>query len=166
MGRPIKLTSDLQARIVAFLGAGAYVETAASAAGVSKQTLYNWLKRGADGEEPFDGFLDAVERAQGEADIRDLKTIRDAATGGVWQAAAWRLERRHPEKWGRRRVEMTGADGGPVSLDVKSLTLVEIVSEIAHDGDGFRDGGGLHGGESAARGKVPTTSAVGGVGAA
>jgi len=129
MGRPIKLTPDLQARIVAFLGAGAYVETAAAAAGVSKQTLYNWLSRGADGEEPFEAFLDAVEKAQGEADIRDLKTIRDAANGGVWQAAAWRLERRHPEQWGRRRVEMTGADGGPV--DVKTLTLAEVIEEIA-----------------------------------
>ena len=118
MGRPTKFTPELQTRIVAFLGAGAYIETAASAAGVSKQTLYTWLRQGAEGEEPFTQFLDAVERAQGEADIRDLKTIREAAHGGAWQAAAWRLERRHPDQWGRRRVEMTGAGGGLVGVDV------------------------------------------------
>ena len=31
-----------------------------------------------------------------------------------WQAAAWKLERRDPERWGRRRVELTGADGAPL----------------------------------------------------
>jgi len=37
-----------------------------------------------------------------------------------WRAAAWKLERRNPEKWGRRRLELTGADGDslrdPVSV--------------------------------------------------
>jgi len=123
MGRPSKLTPDLQARIAAFLGAGAYIETAASAAGVSKQTLYNWLRLGSEGQEPYDSFLDAVEKAQGEADIRDLKTIRDAASKGVWQAAAWRLERRHPGEWGRRRPESEPQE--------EDLTLVDLVGSYA-----------------------------------
>lgn len=134
MGRPLKLTDDLQARIVAFLGAGAYVETAAAAAGVSKQTLYTWLRRGADGKRPFSGFLDAIERAQGEADIRDLKTIREAAQAGVWQAAAWRLERRHPDQWGRRRAETTGADSGAVQATAKIVTFLDLV-ELAEQAD-------------------------------
>lgn len=29
-------------------------------------------------------------------------------------AAQWLLERRYPEEWGRRRLEVTGPDGGPV----------------------------------------------------
>lgn len=135
MGRPTKLNDEIQARIVAFLGAGAYIETAAAAAGVSKQTLYNWLHRGADGERRYVGFLDAVERAQSEADLRDLKTIREAAQNGVWQAAAWRLERRHPEQWGRRRVEMTGADGGPVDVETREMTLLDLV-RLAAEADG------------------------------
>lgn len=136
MGRPTKLTPDLQARIVAFLGAGAYMETAAAAAGVSKQTLYTWLHRGAEGDRPYKAFLDAVEKAQGEADIRDLKTIRDAAQAGAWQAAAWRLERRHPEQWGRRRVEMTGADGNPVDIEVRGVTTLLDLVALAVQGDG------------------------------
>lgn len=30
------------------------------------------------------------------------------------QAAMWFLERKYPDRWGRRRLEITGKDGGPV----------------------------------------------------
>lgn len=117
-GRPTKLTPELQTRIVNFLRTGAYVETAAAAAGVSKQTLYDWLKRGArvgrdelgevtpkdHPDADYARFLDAVEVAQAEADVGDLAIIRKAAQDGYWAAAAWRLERKHPDKWGRREV--------------------------------------------------------------
>lgn len=60
-----------------------------------------------------------------DAELRDLTLIAKAAVGDVehgifpvWQAAAWRLERRYPEKWGRRRIEVTGADGAPVRAQV------------------------------------------------
>ena len=121
MGRPTKLTPEIQQTIVTFMGAGSYVETAAAAAGISKVTLYNWLRRGADDEEPYAEFLNAVEKAAGEADLRDLKTIRQAAQDGVWQAAAWRLERRHPGQWGRR----------PPEVVVEPSTVVQIIDNIS-----------------------------------
>jgi transposase-like protein len=119
MARPTKLSPELQQRIVQALSAGAYVETAAAMAGVSKQTLYSWLKRGADqAQGPFREFLDAVEKAQAEAEVRDIALIAKAAQT-QWQAAAWRLERKFPEKWGRKtRVEHTGEDGGPVQVSI------------------------------------------------
>ena len=129
MGRPTKLNADLQQRIVKFMGAGAYIETAAAAAGISKVTLYSWLHRGAAGEEPFAAFLNAVDVAQSEADLRDLAVIRKAAAEGTWAAAAWRLERRHPDQWGRRLVEVSGRDGGPIEHE--DLTNVPTEALIA-----------------------------------
>ena len=120
MGRPTKLTVELQQVIVTFMGAGAYIETAAAAAGISKVTLYDWLRRGSEDEEPFATFLNAVEKAASEADLRDLKTIRQSAAAGVWQASAWRLERRHPEQWGRR----------PPEVVVDPTTVVQIIDDI------------------------------------
>jgi hypothetical protein len=47
-------------------------------------------------------FSDAVEKAEGEAESRFLTQVARAATTGTWQAAAWWLERRHPDEYGRR----------------------------------------------------------------
>jgi len=132
MARPTKLTPELQTQIVAYITAGAYIETAAAAAGVVKNTLYDWLKRGKTGEEPFAAFSDAVERAMGQADMRDLAVIDKAAQANQWQAAAWKLERKHPDKWGRTRVEVTGADGKPIEhTNVTAETLALYAAEAA-----------------------------------
>jgi hypothetical protein len=138
MARPTKLTPELQTQIVAYITAGSYVETAAKAAGICKDTLYEWLSRGAKGDEPYRAFSDAVQRALGQGELRDIAIIDNAAKNGVWQAAAWKLERRNPKMWGRREhVELTGANGGPVAhadatadiLQAYALEALALVSE-------------------------------------
>lgn len=105
MARPTKLTPDVHAKIVGLLRAGNYVETAAAAAGVDARNVRRWLARGARGEEPFAQFARDVDAAQGEAEARDVIMLGKAAESGEWRAAAFRLERRHPERWGQR-IEM------------------------------------------------------------
>jgi transposase len=115
-GRPTKLTPALQERLVKVIEAGNYIETAAAYAGLSKESLYGWMRRGRrerdrlekDGrlrprqeEKPYLEFLDAIEKALASSEVADLQRI-DAAADQQWQAAAWRLERRMPAKWGRR----------------------------------------------------------------
>ena len=124
MPRPTKLTPKLQERIAGFVRAGAYVETAAAAAGVSKVTLYAWLKRGAAGEGPFAAFAEAIEEAQALAEMRDLALIGKAAET-EWAAAAWRLERKFPDRYGRRtRLEHSGPDGSPMQYEVTARVVV------------------------------------------
>jgi transposase len=102
-GRPTKLTPALQEKIVMVIRGGNYIETAAAYAGISKQTLYNWLRRGARQKSgQYREFALAVEQALAEAEMRDLALIEQAARDGKWQAAAWRLERRFPKRWGRQ----------------------------------------------------------------
>ena len=109
MGRPTKLNDEVTEKVVTAIKAGSYVETAAAFAGVSKSTLYDWLKRGANQKEGiYREFSAAVEQALAHADIRDIGIIATAAQKGVWQAAAWRLERKHPDQWGRRQVIQVG----------------------------------------------------------
>jgi len=124
----LELEPELAARIITYIRAGSYVETAAAAAGVNKSTLYRWLERGAEGQEPFAGFATQVESALAEAELRDLARI-DRAADNNWQAAAWKLERRNPKMWGRRNyTEMTGADGGPIRYE--QLSESELDAEI------------------------------------
>ncbi len=110
-GRPCKLTPELQERIVQVIATGNYVETAAAFAGISKDTFYNWMKKGARGEgAKFVAFSDAIQKALAQAEIVDVAMIARAAES-QWQAAAWRLERRNPERWGRRdRLTVTEAE--------------------------------------------------------
>jgi transposase len=114
-GRPTKLTPALQQEVVTLLRAGNYIETACAFVDVDKASLYAWLKRGNRQKTGiYRDFLNATEKAIAEAEIRDLEVIRK---DGAWQGAAWRLERKFPDKWGRRdRHELTGKDGGPIEL--------------------------------------------------
>ncbi|MGH7295164.1 MAG: hypothetical protein ACRELB_09535, partial [Polyangiaceae bacterium] len=95
-----KLTPELQEKILLHLRVGAYVETAAACAGIHKDTFYEWMKKGARGQQPYVAFAQAVNKAVAESESRDLATILKAAQS-QWPAAAWRLERRFPEKYGR-----------------------------------------------------------------
>ena len=36
----------------------------------------------------------------------------------------WRLERRHPERWGRRRIEVSGPDGEAIPIDARVSAIV------------------------------------------
>lgn len=117
-GRPCKLTPVLQEKIVNAVAAGNYADTAAALAGISKGTFFAWIKKGARSHYgKFRDFSDAIEKAQAESEVRDLRYIGQAAAAGSWQAAAWRLEQKFPKRWGRvDRSEVTGKDGGPVEV--------------------------------------------------
>ena len=122
-GRPTSLTPETGERIIGFLRLGNYIETACNASGIHKDSFYEWLKRAKTGEEPFAKFASQVDEAVALAEARDLQTIQKAS-GEQWQAAAWRLERRYPERWGRRdpqRIELTGKGGGPITLSLEDL---------------------------------------------
>lgn len=100
MGRPTKLTPEVQQRIVEALLSGLYVEDAVILGGIAEDTYYEWVKRGKTGEEPFASFSEAVESAGVVSSSQALVTVRAGGMG--WQGSAWFLERRYPAKWGRR----------------------------------------------------------------
>lgn len=120
------LTDEVQERICSALRAGNYQETAVRYAGVSESVYYKWLKMGRDAMDKEDRtplearcveFVDAVEKARADAEVRNVHHIQQAAQGGTWQASAWFLERSFPARWGRReKVEHSGPDGGPITL--------------------------------------------------
>jgi transposase len=102
IGRPTKLTPEVSDTIVRYVRAGNYLETAAAAAGISRDTLHTWLRKGRTAKSGmYSEFADIVEKALGEGEIRDVLVIGEAARTH-WQAAAWRLERKFPDRWGRR----------------------------------------------------------------
>ena len=101
-GRPVLLTPELQAEIVTYIEGGSYVETASAGAGLSKDTFYAWLKRGKkESKGIYRNFSDAIRKAIARSELRDVNNIFNAGKTS-WQASAWRLERKYPDRWGRK----------------------------------------------------------------
>jgi transposase len=148
-GRSSKLTPEVQKAIVEALRAGNYQESAAAYVGISHTTFHNWLNRGreearriTDGEKAnpkeaaYLEFLDAVEKARGEAEVRNVMHIQRAAQEGTWQAAAWFLERSFPRRWGRKdRHEHVGDNGEAIKVSVSTGELEEKVKSLLNKSD-------------------------------
>ena len=106
-----KITEEITLCIVDALGAGHYREVACKLAGIDRRTLLNWLKRGQrERSGVYRDLYLAVEQAEAKAEVFHLKNIETASTKS-WFASAWFLERKHPERWGKR--EAPPANDGP-----------------------------------------------------
>jgi hypothetical protein len=99
---PNKFTPEVRNSILQAVRMGCYLETAAAFAGISKQTLFNWLRLGAQDVEPFVEFHRDFAEALAKSEMRGLAVIGKASEKS-WQAAAWLLERRYPKRWGQGR---------------------------------------------------------------
>lgn len=102
MGRPIILNEQKMQEICKWLTAGHFIEQAASLAGVSSSSIYNWLSQGKDDQNNgeitiYSEFLEKVIESKAKAEALFLNTVRQAAQNGVWQAATWYLERSNPQ---------------------------------------------------------------------
>lgn len=115
VGRQFKLADPaIRDTILQYIRAGNTYKISCTAAGVGESTFYEWqvfardLKvRQAQGEELDTNdtilveFADDVKKAEGLA-IADKVAVIAIASKNQWQAAAWYLERKYPDEWGRR----------------------------------------------------------------
>ena len=122
MSRDTKLNPERQKRFLQAIRLGNYRCVAANFAGISPQTLYEWIKKGkAQKEGVYRDFLEALKQLESEVEAETIGIIRKAAID-QWQAAAWMLERKHYKRWGRKeRQEITGKDGGSIKLENATL---------------------------------------------
>jgi hypothetical protein len=122
VGRPTKLTPEIHAIIVNAIAEGNYIETAAACAGISKETLHSWLRRGARSETGIHRrFADDVNKATAKSEQEGIRNIRGAAARDAkhWTAEAWYMERRFGDRWSRKdrtKLEVSGPDGKPIQV--------------------------------------------------
>jgi hypothetical protein len=148
-GRDHKFNAEREKIILEGLAAGLDRKTAAERAGISDRTFRVWIQRGTKvwrkhkPEEPFITFVTKVQEIEGDCIARHVKVISQAADKGDWKAAAWWLERMHPDKFGaeRRRIReleklvnlltQGTANAGPVAA--KTERLQETSTETTED---------------------------------
>lgn len=110
---------------------GLFLQTAAHMAGIPNSTLHGWIRRGCDGYRPYAQFVRELRKAMAEGEAWHLQVLQQASTDGVWQASAWFLERKYPERWGRKIItELTGQHGGAVKILAGPIRPEDIHAEV------------------------------------
>lgn len=135
VGRPTKLTTEIQERIVELLKAGNYVETACAVVGIGRTTFYDWLKKAEKSTRAnrYTRFRDAVRQAEAWAEARFVSIISKSAEKN-WTAGAWWLERKYPERWSRDRKVPTPEkdEPKPVELTPEEEEIIKrVLDEFA-----------------------------------
>lgn len=73
-------------------------------AGIAPDTGHEWVKFGRDFPDKYPEYAQLgldIEQALAEYESSRVSLVTTAADTGSWQAAAWWLERRNPDEWGR-----------------------------------------------------------------
>lgn len=115
MGRPTKYRADIHPAAVlspACVAEGATWSAVAKACGVEPSTVRLWAER-------HEGFSAAIKEAKAAVDDAVEGSFFGKALGGDTTAGIFWLCNRRPESWRHvNRVEVTGAEGGPVAVEV------------------------------------------------
>ncbi len=124
MARPSKLTPEVTKRLTEAIRAGNYYEAACGYAGIGYSTFRAWMVRGEEAKSgKYREFMESIKKAEQEAEVR-MVAMWQKHMPDNWQAIATFLERRYPDRWGRRNlnIEHSGEIG------------IKIVDDI-NDGD-------------------------------
>jgi len=127
VGRPTKLSAEVQEKILADVRAGAFAYVAAQRAGIDKATFFRWMARGESGEQPFCDFRDSIRAAHYEARVvAEAEIYRTDKK--FWLQHAARDKPGEPG-WTDRH-EITGAEGQSLS---PPTTVDDIVERLRRD---------------------------------
>lgn len=140
VGARAKLTPKKKERFVKRLGEVGVVLRACEAAGISRQTAYDWRRDddefAASWDRALEDHLDTIEEALYERAVKGLD--EPVYQGGQLvghkrnysdTAAIFMLKGGRPEKF-RERYEHSGPKGGPISI---SGLTVEVVQSRPHE---------------------------------
>ena len=106
------LTDKVANQLIDLVRRGNFLQVACRACGVLPSQLHRWLERGHNGEEHYRDFARRLSAAQAEAEIALVDSLNEAAARD-WKAAAWKLERKYPDRYGPRleaRIESQVTD--------------------------------------------------------
>lgn len=116
MPRRPKLNEEVIEKAYKLIAAGNYHKTVAQYLGIDESTWWRWLQKGETAKSKksiYYKLFKQIKKAEAEAQMRNVAIVQEAAQES-WQAAAWWLERRYPEEWGRKdqlRLGNTDDDG-------------------------------------------------------
>jgi len=127
-GAKQKLTDAIQEKICQAVRLGNNNVVSAAYGGISETTFYRWIKEGQAAKTGSKRlFWEAIKKAEADAEVGRIARISAAGASGTWQADAWWLERKFPERWGRtvQSVEHSG------KINVSQLSDDELAAIVS-----------------------------------
>jgi len=126
MARRTKLSEELIKEAYELVASGNYIKDVYPILGIGEVTWYRWLREGEIAKSGLKRqFWQAIKKAEKEAIIKNVAVIQKAAEEGNWQAAAWWLERRYYEDWGRKEKVDLAADKDGFKLVIEYVEAGE-----------------------------------------
>jgi hypothetical protein len=135
--RPDTITEERIVHMETLLHSGSYISVACQVAGIPYSTHKDWMKRGqlAGGKNgQYRAYADRIEVALA---IGEDNLVKSVAAGAVedWRAAAWMLERKEPERWGKKSIAANAEDSAKAKPAGESETpLADILKEMRAGG--------------------------------
>ena len=96
------LDESVWQRLNQAISVGAYIEDACVFAGISSRQFRRWRELAEQGVEPYAEKWEEINKSESQAIVRNLFNIQNASNNGTWQASAWLLERKYPDKYGKK----------------------------------------------------------------
>lgn len=130
-GRPSRFVPRVKKAIIRAVELGSPYRLAVQSAGVGYTTFKRWMAQAEQDEEggAFRTFRDDVKKAEGKAVEKWLEIIDKAANNGSWQAAAWKLERRYPERFGRRTIDVRADIREEKTITQRQEIILKVLSD-------------------------------------
>lgn len=112
-------------KLLDLISQGNFKTVAARACGITSETLSQWEKH-----KP--GFSEAIRVAEAEAEAGNVKNIYNASQS-QWTASAWFLERKSPERWGKKEEHKISGhllNGSPDDIEKAVIEMYKENPEI------------------------------------
>ena len=93
------MTPDRRKTLLRFLRGGLPIDTSARLAGVDPEDVAAWQRQSTRREAGFIRLNAEIAEAMAEGEAIQVARISEAGKTS-WRAAAWLLERVHPDRWG------------------------------------------------------------------
>jgi hypothetical protein len=147
-GRKTKLTEKLIKNAGDLIKLGNYTTTVCQYLGIDQTTWYRWIREGKTARSGLKKqFYQTIKESEAHAEIRNVGILQKAVNDD-WHAASWYLERKFPERWGRRdRIDANLNHQGEIRhkvdlslLSDKELDSLETIARKLTDSDGDQSG--------------------------
>lgn len=149
MARNVKITQDKIELIRQLLEEGHYAITVQRAVGISHTTWHTYIDYGqeildqieagereesdlTETEQLYLAFLETIKEAEAIAEMKALNAITKASLK-QWQAAAWYLERKHRDRWGKDTPDQ--GQGSQSALDKFLDSMTKQADEALEEED-------------------------------